>query len=108
MNRIILIGCFTPLALIWIIMKISVWIAAVNDEQNYVREESRKNHTDLIWSTHMQMLTKRKRSMEIAQIIDESCMNITLRRVNLLNWKKKDPEWWTEYLIRLGLDPRNP
>ena len=44
MNHIILIGCFTPLALIWIIMKLSVWIAAVNDEQNYVREESLKPH----------------------------------------------------------------
>ena len=44
MNPIILVGCFTPLALIWIIMKLSVWIAAVNDEQNYVREESKKPH----------------------------------------------------------------
>ena len=44
MNPLILIGCFTPLALIWIIMKLSVWIAAVNDEQNYVREESKKPH----------------------------------------------------------------
>ena len=44
MNPIILIGCFTPLALIWIIMKLSVWIAAANDEQNYVREESKKPH----------------------------------------------------------------
>ena len=44
MNPIILIGCFTPLALLWIIMKLSVWIAAVNDEQNYVREESKKPH----------------------------------------------------------------
>jgi len=30
--------------LIWIVMKLSVWIAAVNDEQNYVREESLKPH----------------------------------------------------------------
>jgi hypothetical protein len=44
MNPIILVACFTPLALIWIIMKLSVWIAAVNDEQNYVREESLKPH----------------------------------------------------------------
>ena len=44
MNTVILIACFTPLALIWIIMKLSVWIAAVNDEQNYVREESKKPH----------------------------------------------------------------
>jgi len=44
MNPLILIGCFTPLALIWIIMKLSVWIAAVNEEQTYVRKESKKPH----------------------------------------------------------------
>ena len=44
MNTVILIGCFTPLALIWIIMKLSLWIAAVNDEQKYVTAESRKPH----------------------------------------------------------------
>ena len=44
MNSIILIACFTPLALIWIIMKLSVWINAVNEEQNYVRAESKKPH----------------------------------------------------------------
>tara|TARA_Y100000004_G_C8677483_1_gene311913 strand:- start:272 stop:484 length:213 start_codon:yes stop_codon:yes gene_type:complete len=44
LNKIILIGCFTPLALIWIVMKLSLWIAAVNDEQEYVRAESRKPH----------------------------------------------------------------
>ena len=44
MNSIILIGCFTPLALIWIIMKLSLWISAVNDEKNYVRAESKKPH----------------------------------------------------------------
>ena len=44
MKSVILIACFTPLALIWIIMKLSVWISAVNDEQKYVRSESRKPH----------------------------------------------------------------
>jgi len=39
MNPIILIGCFTPLVLIFIIMKLSVWIAAVNAESDYVRKE---------------------------------------------------------------------
>ena len=39
MNPIILIGCFTPLALIFIIMKVAVWISAVNTEQDYVRKE---------------------------------------------------------------------
>jgi len=44
MNPLILVGCFTPLALIWIVMKLSVWIAAVNEEQTYVRTESKKPH----------------------------------------------------------------
>jgi hypothetical protein len=44
MNPIVLIGCFTPLVLIWIVMKLSVWITAVNDEQKYVRSESKKLH----------------------------------------------------------------
>jgi len=44
MKSLILIACFTPLAAIWIIMKLSLWIAAVNEEQNYVRAESKKTH----------------------------------------------------------------
>jgi hypothetical protein len=39
MNPIILIGCFTPLVLIFIIMKLAVWISAVNTETDYVRKE---------------------------------------------------------------------
>ena len=39
MNPIILIGCFTPLVLIFIVMKLAVWISAVNAEQDYVRKE---------------------------------------------------------------------
>jgi len=44
MKSLILLACFLPLAIIYIVMKLSVWIAAVNDEQNYVRDESRKPH----------------------------------------------------------------
>lgn len=44
MKPIILIACFLPLVLIWIVMKLSLWIAAVNQEQNYVRTESKKAH----------------------------------------------------------------
>jgi hypothetical protein len=39
-----LIACFFPLAIIYIVMKLSVWIAAVNSETDYVREESKKSH----------------------------------------------------------------
>ena len=44
MNPVILIACFSPLAAIWIVMKVALWVAAVNDEQKYVREESKKPH----------------------------------------------------------------
>jgi len=43
MNPVILIGCFTPLVLIFIVMKLAVWVSAVNSETDYVRKEpSRK------------------------------------------------------------------
>jgi hypothetical protein len=40
----VLIACFFPLAIIYIVMKLSVWIAAVNSETEYVREESKLPH----------------------------------------------------------------
>ena len=39
MNPVILIGCFTPLVIIFIVMKLAVWISAVNEEQDYVKRE---------------------------------------------------------------------
>jgi len=44
MTSVILIGCFTPLIIIFIIIKLSVWISAVNSEKTYVRTESKKPH----------------------------------------------------------------
>ena len=44
MTSVILIGCFTPLIIIFIIIKLSVWISAVNSEETYVRTESKKPH----------------------------------------------------------------
>ena len=39
MNPIILVGCFTQLIIIFIVMKLAVWVEAVNSETNYVRQE---------------------------------------------------------------------
>jgi hypothetical protein len=39
MKPLVLIACFFPLALIWIIMKLSLWIATVNEEHKYVAGE---------------------------------------------------------------------
>ena len=44
MRPLILVGCFTPLVIIWIVMKLSVWISAVNAEQNYVRKDAKRPH----------------------------------------------------------------
>ena len=35
----ILVACFTPLVIIYIVMKVAVWMSAVNAEQDYVRKE---------------------------------------------------------------------
>lgn len=44
MKSLILIACFLPLVAIWLVMKLSVWIATVNMEQKYVREDAKRPH----------------------------------------------------------------
>jgi hypothetical protein len=39
METLILIGCFLPLLIIYIVMKLAVWISAVNTESDYVKRE---------------------------------------------------------------------
>lgn len=39
METLVLVACFIPLVIIYIVMKLAVWISAVNDEQDYVRQE---------------------------------------------------------------------
>ena len=57
----------------------------------------------------MQMLMKRKRNMEIAQTIDEALLEYYSEQgLEVPQWKRKDPDWWVDYLKSLGIDPRNP
>jgi hypothetical protein len=44
MKSLILIACFLPLVIIYIVMKLSLWIAAVNSENDYVREDAKREH----------------------------------------------------------------
>ena len=37
--QLTLLLCFTPLVIIYIVMKLAVWISAVNAESDYVRKE---------------------------------------------------------------------
>jgi len=38
-QSIVLIACFLPLGIIYIVLKLAVWISAVNTESDYVRRE---------------------------------------------------------------------
>ena len=42
--QLTLILCFAPLAIIYIVLKLAVWMSAVNVESEYVRAESKKPH----------------------------------------------------------------
>ena len=44
MKPLILVACFLPLVVIWLVMKLSLWISAVNEEQTYVREDAKRPH----------------------------------------------------------------
>ena len=54
---------------------------------------------------------QRKKSMEIAQTIDEALYQyyVVEQGKEVPNWRYiKDADWWIEYLKSLGIDPRNP
>ena len=38
-QNLILLACLSPIAIIYIVMKIAVWLSAVNAESAYVRRE---------------------------------------------------------------------
>jgi len=48
--------------------------------------------------------------MEIGQTIDNALFEwYSERGLEVPDWKtRKDPDWWIEYLISLGIDPKNP
>ena len=44
MNSVVLLACLSPIAIIWIVMKLSLLLFSANDERRYVRAESKKPH----------------------------------------------------------------
>ena len=109
MNTAVLLACLSPIVIIFIVMKLAVWMSGIYTEEKYV--ESPENPTDRIWQMRMQTLTKRKKSMEIAQIIDDALYDyyVVQRGEDVPNWRYiKDQDWWLEYLDSLGIPRRNP
>jgi hypothetical protein len=43
-HTLILSLCFLPLAVIYIVMKLSLWFTSSVSEVNYVREDSKREH----------------------------------------------------------------
>jgi hypothetical protein len=72
-------------------------------------EENLYENEDPMWQTHMRTLMKRKRNMEIVQIIDSALAEwYGEQGREVPQWKRRDPQWWIDYLINLDIDPRNP
>ena len=43
-NAVILSLCFLPLAIIYVIMKVSLWLSSSVSEVKYVREDAKREH----------------------------------------------------------------
>ncbi len=72
-------------------------------------DENLYENEDPSWQMHMQMLTRRKKNMEIAQIIDSALYEWYSEHGRPVpQWRKEKYSWWREYLESLGLDPNNP
>ena len=72
-------------------------------------EKNLYENEDPTWKTRMQMLMKRKRSMEIAQIIDNALYEYYSEKgMDVPKWKRTEPQWWIDYLDSLDIDSKNP
>tara|TARA_B100001540_G_scaffold231508_1_gene205710 strand:- start:30 stop:248 length:219 start_codon:yes stop_codon:yes gene_type:complete len=69
-------------------------------------EKNPLENEDPLWRTHMRTLMKRKRNMEIAQIIDDALEeHYSELGLPVPQWKRqKDPQWWIDYLKELGIE----
>ena len=44
MNTVVLLACLSPIAIIFIVMKLAVFLSGIYSEEKYVESESRKPH----------------------------------------------------------------
>ena len=67
-------------------------------------EPNPKSHMDPMWQMHMQTLMRRKRNMEIAQIINDALLEYYSEKgLEVPQWKmQRDPQWWIDYLNELN------
>jgi hypothetical protein len=67
-------------------------------------EMNPEESTDPIWETRMRTLMRRKRIMEVEQIINDALWEwYSDRGLEVPNWRmQKDPQWWVDYLAELN------
>ena len=65
---------------------------------------------DPMWKIHMKTLIKRKKNMEIAQIIDDVIKEwYSEKGLPVPQWKQNtNPQWWVDYLKTLNMNSKNP
>ena len=51
-HAVILSLCFLPLVVIYLIMKVSVWLSSSVSEVNYVREDAKREHGPYVESPY--------------------------------------------------------
>ena len=58
----------------------------------------------------METLMRKKRIIETKEIIDQAIWEYYFEKgLPVPRWKtQKNPQWWIDYLISLGIDPNNP
>ena len=73
-------------------------------------EKNPNENMDPTWKMHMETLMKKKRIIEIKEIIDQTHWEYYFEKgLPVPNWKRdKDPQWWIDYLNELRIDPNNP
>jgi len=66
-----------------------------------------ENPMENSWTTHMKMLTERKKQIEISEKLSQAISEwYTENDLPEPDWSPhKDPEWWTDYLKSLDNHP---
>ena len=42
--NLVLLACFLPLVIVFVVMKLAVWLSGIYTEEKYVESESRREH----------------------------------------------------------------
>ena len=62
-----------------------------------------------MWKTHMETLMRKKKIIEVKEIIDKALWEYYFEKgKEVPKWKKEDPQWWIDYLKELEVDRNNP